>query len=1152
MTKHLHTAVSRRKRHGSKWPWAIGFLIVILIGTSFLTPTDAFATVHYFSNGGSDNEEEQESNPSASRWPRSEMRPKIDLDGEWGFRTDPDNVGQRERWFDPSVLFEETILVPGAWDAQGVGEETDKVNANYVGKAWYRRTIAIPRSWLGKHIFLYIGGVHRYADIWVNGEHVRRHVGYVVDFEIDLTKHISPGEDVTIAIRVDSAQDWDIDALTGTLDIIDYMFVNWGGIYQHVWLEVRDNEWIEDAFVKPNVADSVADVEVTIHAKTACERRLVAEVIGPEGNIAASVSRQVNLLAGNSRIDLALVLSDPLLWSPNHPWLYRLRLSLHDDARQTDEWENRFGMREIEIRGADIYLNGKKIYLHGYGDDTVYPKTICPPAEHEEYRKRLALVKEFNFNYVRHHSAVPLPEYFDVADELGILVQPELPVAYEIYLTRGLEHETSRELYLETWRGMIRRYRNHPSLFGWCMGNEIYEGNELAGELYDIAKLLDPTRPVYDTDGVGPGTDRPTLDVLMVQFDVHALPVVSRTVKHIEDRQPMHPLLKPVTLRTEKHRLEPPPAKPVISHEMGNFVTYPNVHDAEQFTHTVKPFWLLQARAALEERGILDQAEWLAENSGNLQALCHKINIENQRMSPHTDGHALWLFQDYWTTSNGLVNTYYQVKSLGPEWYTKFIADVVLLADMPGYTFIAGDQVDIPLLISDYGEEDIVDGELSWSLRRGAEVLAWGDLPRVTIVEKGVSSLSSVSLSLPRMQRAEKLNITVTLNSTAGKVENDWNIWVFPQQDGLSLPASMSIAQIGLDYISAEYPEIVPIGQNGGIPEDTDLLLARSMSKPILDYLERGGKVLLTTAWPLFETELSTFEPAWWKGEPIRDASAGTIIYDSPVFAEFPHEGWCDLQFLELIDGQYVMLLDDIPGARQPIVRAIDTYTSSRHKSYLAEWRVGGGSLLVSTFNLKRDVIKLPEVRWLLRSLVRYGLSKEFSPEAVLSVEYVAKHMGNISNRPVISSPLFKYYYYEGDWSAIPAYLSLTPLDSGYVSQIRLKEIKFTDRESYALLFYGYIKIEREGKYTFYTASNDGSLLLVNNIKVVDNSGNHALQEKSGNIYLKPGVHFLEIRYFQMGGGQELRVSYEGPGLKKQEIQPSIFTGAKKSNVLEN
>ena len=86
------------------------------------------------------------------------------------------------------------------------------------------------------------------------------------------------------------------------------------------------------------------------------------------------------------------------------------------------------------------------------------------------------------------------------------------------------------------------------------------------------------------------------------------------------------------------------------------------------------------------------------------------------------------------------------------------------------------------------------------------------------------------------------------------------------------------------------------------------------------------------------------------------------------------------------------------------------------------------------------------------------------------------------------------------------------------------------------MLFYGSIKIEQEGNYTFYTASNDGSLLTVNNIKVVDNDGPHGLQERSGSIYLKEGVHSLEVCYFQMGGGQELEVSWQGPGFEKIEM----------------
>jgi hypothetical protein len=147
--------------------------------------------------------------------------------------------------------------------------------------------------------------------------------------------------------------------------------------------------------------------------------------------------------------------------------------------------------------------------------------------------------------------------------------------------------------------------------------------------------------------------------------------------------------------------------------------------------------------------------------------------------------------------------------------------------------------------------------------------------------------------------------------------------------------------------------------------------------------------------------------------------------------------------------------------------------------------------------------------------------------------------------QPISSSSGLKYYFYEGNWSSTPDYFSLTPMDSGFVSQIRLEKISLTKNESYALLFHGFIKIEQEGIYTFYTASNDGSQLSVNSYKVVDNDGAHGLKEKSGKIYLNKGIHLIEVRYFQMGGGQGLCVSYEGPGINKQEIPASIFTGLK-------
>ena len=114
----------------------------------------------------------------------------------------------------------------------------------------------------------------------------------------------------------------------------------------------------------------------------------------------------------------------------------------------------------------------------------------------------------------------------------------------------------------------------------------------------------------------------------------------------------------------------------------------------------------------------------------------------------------------------------------------------------------------------------------------------------------------------------------------------------------------------------------------------------------------------------------------------------------------------------------------------------------------------------------------------------------------------------------------------------------LTPQDSGIVSRIRLQDIKSTDTESYALRIHGYFDIEHEGNYTFYAASNDGSQVLVDNYRVVDNDGSHGLQERSGNLYLEAGKHLLNVFYFQRGGAQDLHIYFKGPELEKQEIMP--------------
>ena len=111
----------------------------------------------------------------------------------------------------------------------------------------------------------------------------------------------------------------------------------------------------------------------------------------------------------------------------------------------------------------------------------------------------------------------------------------------------------------------------------------------------------------------------------------------------------------------------------------------------------------------------------------------------------------------------------------------------------------------------------------------------------------------------------------------------------------------------------------------------------------------------------------------------------------------------------------------------------------------------------------------------------------------------------------------------------------MKPLKSGRTSQFKLGEIPAADA-NFALLMIGAVKVKKAGNYIFYCGSNDGSQLYMDNNLLIDNDGYHGYIERSGNIFLQTGIHLIEVRYFQMGGGRELKVSWEGEDFRKQVL----------------
>jgi beta-galactosidase len=917
----------------------------------------------------------------------------IDLSGIWQFRTDADDVGVRDRWYESEKTFPREITVPGAWNAQGIGferpedlrrylakagqeglpgpgSEADRLYHVYPGPGWYLRAARIPDSWQGKTVWLKFGGVHRSADIWIDGEFIGHHVGYVVPFGYDVTKFVRPGRETAITVRVDARRNPAIDPLMGCMDTLDFLYVTWGGIHRGVRLEATEDTWIEDVFAVPHIAQQTVEFRFETGRTAGAVLRRIQFAVEVRDQQEHMVARAGPAAAGNSPTVIALRIPGARLWSPLHPYLYTANVLLFDGNRRLDERRIRFGMREFKVENGKFLLNGRPFFLRGYGDDCIYPNTIAPPVNAEEYRLRLRVIRDFGFNYVRHHSWTPLREYLDAADEMGMLVQPEFPIDGPADLAATPE---ARRLYLKLWQEVIRQNRNHPSVAVWCMGNEIWDGFAQAPEMYRLAKSVDPTRPVIDSDGLhrpraspegstsAPAQRRDTLDFLTWQFSESAS----------------------FGYKDSKYSFEPTD-RPVVAHEMGYFVTLPDLRQLGLFRNGLKPFWLPEALENAKQKGVENSYPGWVEKSNRLQAVCLKTNIEAARRS-NLQGYHVWLFQDYPWCAEGVVDMFFRPKAVSAEEFRKFNSPTALLIDQDRRNYRFGETAEFPVFVSRYEQEPTRDATLRWEVRAGEACLLSGSQEGLAVPCGELRLLKTISFQFPCLSRSGRLRLVVQLTDSQGTTENGWDLWGFPPE---RRRLGKFLAQ-GSEWLAHLYPASVVPSAHARLPA-TELLVTDRWEPQLPDYLEAGGRVLLLDPEPVFPAVVTRYRPSGW--DPSDRSSHVGTIFDAghPAMEFMPSEGWCDLQFHDLIQGGKLIPLDETPAFGEPLVRAIDIPQRLARNAYLFEARAGRGRLLASGFNFAEAVpAGDPAAVYFLNTLVAYALGDKFQPRGRVPLEYL-------------------------------------------------------------------------------------------------------------------------------------------------------------------
>ena len=885
---------------------------------------------------------------------RSKWQEVISMRGKWDFATDPNGEGRDAGWMQPGAVWpgQREIEVPGCWEAQGVGEPgTSRIwgitrDANpyplrhiYMGAAWYRRSVAIPEAWAGKRIWLKVGGVRAQGWFWVNGHPVAQVENYCAVNKYDVTDLVVPGKEASVVAVVRN----NLPSRMGQVSALH----RWGGLYRDVELEATPATWIDDCRVESAFDRKSAIVHVAVRtADKELPKPLVADIQirTLDGKPAGTATREIS---GKDAAGFSceVPISDFRPWSPESPNLYVAEVTLRDSSRPLHGWAERFGLRKLEVRGDRIFLNNEPFFVRGYGDDYIYPLTLCSPASREAHRKNLEVARRSGFNYVRHHTHTEIPEFYDAADELGILVQPELPY-YQNDVTDQFPFDPKRDL-----TELMTHYRRYVSLATYCMGNEGNLGSPLDNELYQMVKRIDPARLVLHQDG-GQGNTKANSDFLS---------------------GPTRPW-NPGSFACNA---------PYVAHEYLNLGLKSDPRLDPKFSGPYAPGNDLKTYEAALERDGLNRAwgDACLDAGHALQQYYQKQGIESARRDPTCDGYSFWTLVDVLCkqlgkatiyAGQGLYNAFWEQKSGGasPEDFFKFNGPTALLMRPDWKIAVAGESVDVALSVSHFGAEAFKDATLDWTLREGINVLASGSLAHLDVPIGDVRELGVAKVTIPELTRP----VHAVLEARMGSASNGWDFWLFPKRtlkDGKGMAASDDLYPM----LSALYPGIARAGTPEG---DAAGLLVTTTGD--MAAIEAGRRVVLLE---LDDPKPNVSLAWWWIGD-----QAGTAMAKHPVFGSFPHSGVLSPLWFEIVKHADLIRPGDAYRGAEPLMVGEGILG---YYVYLSQARIGKGRLLRAS---GLDLIKpsAPESVWLLDEMLAYARSDAFIPQSSLEIPGIAKH----------------------------------------------------------------------------------------------------------------------------------------------------------------
>jgi hypothetical protein len=398
--------------------------------------------------------------------------------------------------------YEGKILVPFPIESalSGVMRRFDEKST-----LWYRRAFEIPKAWAGRRVRIHFGAVDWQATVQVNGRELGVHHGGYDGFSLDLTQALKPEGPQEIIVAVQDPTEADQPRGKQSRKPEGIFYTPASGIWQTVWLEPVAEVCIDDLKLVPDVPGKALRVQGAV-ASLADDLEIEA--------VALADGVEVGRAHGPVNADFSLPLQKLELWSPAHPFLYDLKVTLKKGGKVIDSLTSYFGMRKIELRkdaqGINrLMLNDEFIFQVGTLDQGFWPDGIYTAPTDAALRYDLEVLKQLGFNMTRKHVKVEPERWYYWCDKMGLLVWQDMPGGNNG--TKDAKRQFEAEL-----RRMIAGRENHPSIILWVVFNEGW-GQYDTERLAQWVKSLDPSRLVNNASG---WTDKKAGDVI----DMHNYP----------------------------------------------------------------------------------------------------------------------------------------------------------------------------------------------------------------------------------------------------------------------------------------------------------------------------------------------------------------------------------------------------------------------------------------------------------------------------------------------------------------------------------------------------------------------------------------------------------------------------------------------------